>query len=84
MVASSVGGLQYTVREGLNGHLVEPKDPDALGKALVAVLNGSSGVSEAVKVFAAHQLKEEFYWPSIGKQMQDMYGTTIAARMEGL
>lgn len=38
VVGSAVGGIPYVVRDGLDGLLVPPGDPDALADALAAVL----------------------------------------------
>lgn len=38
VVGSEVGGIPYVVRDGVDGRLVPPGDPDALADALAAVL----------------------------------------------
>jgi len=41
VVATRVGGLPGMIRSGENGILVEPKDPGALSKAILSLLNDS-------------------------------------------
>ncbi len=38
IVASAVGGIPEIVQDSVNGYLVPPKDPDALGSALLSLL----------------------------------------------
>ncbi len=42
VVATNVGGLAEVLTDGVNGLLVPPKEPDALGKALVRALTSPS------------------------------------------
>lgn len=42
-VASNVGGLPSLIKNGTTGILVEPQNPDALGKALVELLKNPQG-----------------------------------------
>jgi glycosyltransferase involved in cell wall biosynthesis len=55
VVATAVGGLVDSVADGVTGVLVPPRDPDALGRALAALLadgsrraaSGAAGVGRA-------------------------------------
>lgn len=67
VIASRVGGLTYTIRDGQNGFLVPPHDPEALAAKMLLLLEhpelrsqiGAIGVKRA----------QRFGWASIASQV---------------
>lgn len=64
VIASRIGGLQYSVQDGVTGHLVMPRCPIDLAAKLHTVLSkGKEAYSEA----ARHRVLQQFAWPSIAQ-----------------
>ncbi|GAP63199.1 D-inositol-3-phosphate glycosyltransferase [Ardenticatena maritima] len=71
VIASDVGGLTYTVQDGVTGYLVPPRRPDILADRILELLNdverrremGRNGVKRA----------ERFGWPAITRQIERLY-----------
>lgn len=71
VIASRVGGLQYTVQDGVNGFLVPPGDADALAAKLKQVL-GDSEVRQRLAA-NARQRAEQFTWDSVAYRIIQVY-----------
>ncbi|HET9411998.1 MAG TPA: glycosyltransferase [Candidatus Saccharimonadales bacterium] len=62
VVASRIGGMQFTVEDGVTGYLATPRCPIDLGAKLHLVLkNGKEQYAEA----ARHRILHHFAWPRI-------------------
>lgn len=59
VVASAVGGVPEVVQDGVNGRLVPPDDPAALGTALLALLD-DPGASRRGAIAARETVAREF------------------------
>jgi D-inositol-3-phosphate glycosyltransferase len=76
VVASMVGGLQDSVRDGVTGRLVGPRDPGALGRAVAEVLDaGRSGPDAA----CLDRVRRGFTWPEIVRRYLDLYRALVTA-----
>jgi glycosyltransferase involved in cell wall biosynthesis len=79
VVATAVGGLQDTVVDGVTGDLVPPRDPDALGAALAALLTdderraayGAAGVRRA---------RNRYRWSRVVADTETVYRQALARR----
>ena len=79
VVATAVGGLQDSVVDGVTGDLVPPRDPDALGKALAALLAdderraayGAAGVRRA---------RARYRWSRVVADTETVYRQVLARR----
>jgi D-inositol-3-phosphate glycosyltransferase len=71
VIASRVGGLQYTVRDGETGFLVPEKNPKALAEKLELVLNDEALrqrlASQAIRVAA------EYSWAAVANAIEGLY-----------
>lgn len=64
VVASRTGGMQYTVEDGVTGHLALPRCAIDLGAKLQTVLEkGKEAYTEA----ARHRVLQHFAWPTIAR-----------------
>lgn len=72
VVASAVGGLQFTVKNGFTGLLVEPCKPLDLARSLEMVLNAPD-VRENLSRQAARWVATHFTWPQVAKQISALY-----------
>lgn len=78
VIASNVGGLTYTIRDGETGYLVPPKTPDVLADKLELllekdVLRERMGRNDVVRA-------QRFEWPAITDEILTLYGAVTAAR----
>jgi glycosyltransferase involved in cell wall biosynthesis len=79
VVATAVGGLVDTVVDGVTGDLVPPRDPDALGEALAALLAdderraayGAAGVRRA---------RARYRWARVVADTESVYRQVLARR----
>jgi glycosyltransferase involved in cell wall biosynthesis len=79
VVATAVGGLQDSVADGVTGDLVPPRDPDALGAALAALLAdderraayGAAGVRRA---------RTRYRWSRVVADTETVYRQVLARR----
>ncbi|MCZ2825530.1 MULTISPECIES: glycosyltransferase [unclassified Modestobacter] len=79
VVATAVGGLVDTVADGVTGDLVPPRDPDALGQALAALLAdderrvayGAAGVTRA---------RTRYRWSRVVADTDAVYRQVVSAR----
>jgi D-inositol-3-phosphate glycosyltransferase len=78
VVASRVGGLTYTVQDGVTGLLVPERNPQALATALERILKQDSlrWQLQANSIQAA----QEFGWPIIAGRVLDLYDQVIRER----
>lgn len=79
VVASRVGGIPDTIRDGITGYLVPEKDPDALAGAIGELLQDSAKrerFGRAGYLFA----KETFSWTRIVSELERLYGSASYRR----
>jgi phosphatidylinositol alpha-mannosyltransferase len=71
VVASRIPGYDETIRDGIDGILVPPAEPDALASALVSVLTDEP----RRKTLAAAGLErvKEYAWPKIARRTLEFY-----------
>jgi len=72
VVASAVGGLQYTVRNGLTGLTVSPGEPQELARALQRILTDTT-LRLTLSRQAARWVAHHFTWPQIARRISNLY-----------
>ncbi len=72
VIASRVGGMQWTIKDGKTGILVPPQDPVALAEKLYYVVNHPS-VRKKMRENGIDRANHFFSWDVIAKQMSDFY-----------
>lgn len=77
LVASSVGGIPEAVEDGRTGFLVPPRDPEALGGAIVRLLD-SSELRAEMGAAARVRAREEFSPKAISGQFAALYRRLLA------
>jgi len=80
VIASRVGGLQYTVQDGQNGFLVPPQDPAAIAKHAEEILTGRSTIQEKVNRFAELVIPTKWHWDKIAREVESDYQETMERR----
>lgn len=71
-VATNVGGLPDLIEEGVHGHLVPPRDPDALARALDRVLRDPEKRA-AMGRAALQRRADEFGLDTMVRRLEDLY-----------
>lgn len=77
VVASAVGGMLDTIRPGVTGLLVPPRDPDALAAAIGGLL-GRPAVRARFGLAAAERARRLYSWDSVAARTADAYTNTLA------
>ena len=62
VVASRVGGISDQIEDGKNGVLVDPKDLEALGRAVTALVNDRERAAR-MGAAARERIREQFLGP---------------------
>ncbi|RLA64068.1 MAG: hypothetical protein DRQ88_11570 [Epsilonproteobacteria bacterium] len=71
VVVTDVGGNGEIIREGVNGYLVEPKNPEKLSEAIIKALENErlKGVGEA----GYNLVKKEYGWDKLAERVYRIY-----------
>lgn len=72
VIASNVGGLQFTVRSEATGLLVPPKDEAAFADAIDRILLNPTWQRE-LGLAARKHIEEKFSWDGVATQLSDLY-----------
>jgi histidinol-phosphate phosphatase family protein len=76
VIGAAVGGIKATVRDGVTGYLVPPKDPDALA-ARLAYLAERPRLLQELGAQALRRARSLYTWQRVGKAVESLYETTI-------
>jgi len=72
VIASRVGGLTYTVRDGETGFLVPERDPEALADKMELLLDNDCLRSRLGH--RAEKIAEAYDWQQVAEQVETVYG----------
>jgi D-inositol-3-phosphate glycosyltransferase len=78
VIASNVGGLSYTVKDGVTGYLVPEENHFVLAEQVHHLLKNPDVREQLGRQAAEHAL--QFSWSNIASQIVDVYDTEISAR----
>lgn len=76
VVASKVGGLAFTVQDGITGFHVPDRDPEALAAKISLLLHDSS-LRQRLGQQAA-QWAQRYHWPAVASQIVGLYHQALA------
>lgn len=79
VVASRVGGLQYTVEDGETGLLVPPRDPEALAEACSSLLSDPVRL-ERMGRRSHERVRRHFTWEAVAERLETLYHAMCAGR----
>ncbi|HEX6704578.1 MAG TPA: glycosyltransferase family 1 protein [Albitalea sp.] len=77
VVGSAVGGIQYSVVDGVTGLLVPPHDPAALAQRL-AHLHANPALAAAMGRAGIRRVRSLFTWERVARELADVYETVRA------
>ncbi|HJV59442.1 MAG TPA: glycosyltransferase family 1 protein [Albitalea sp.] len=72
VIGSAVGGIQYSVVDGVTGFLVPPHDPPALA-ARLAELHGNPSLAQALGRAGIRRVRSMFTWDRVARELADVY-----------
>jgi len=72
VIGSDVGGIRYSVKDGVTGYLVPPRDPEALAHRVRSLLSNPL-LMRKMRTSAIHRVHHEFTWQRIAEMMDHMY-----------
>jgi glycosyltransferase involved in cell wall biosynthesis len=78
VIGSNVGGIKFTVRDGENGYLVPPKDPDALAER-IAHLYSNPKLLSVLGRQAIRRANDLFTWQRVTGALGDLYEEVFSA-----
>jgi D-inositol-3-phosphate glycosyltransferase len=79
VIGSAVGGITYTIKDGVTGYLVPPRDPATLAERLAFLLKRPE-VRRRMGRSACLRVAREFTWPTVAERTAALYERVIAAR----
>lgn len=78
VVGSAVGGVQFSVDDGVTGLLVPPKDPVALARAL-ATLRTDPARAQALGRAGLLRARQEFTWEGVARRLAEVFAEAAEA-----
>ena len=76
VVASDIPGMDEIIENGINGVLVQPRDANALGDAIIALLNDKK-LREELGRNARQTILKSFTWKNHLTQLEKIYDKAI-------
>ncbi len=77
VIGSNVGGIKYTVKDGVTGFLVPPKKPLQLARKVAALLLNDELMTQ-MKQACIRRVNSYFTWRSVASEMRLAYFDTMA------
>jgi D-inositol-3-phosphate glycosyltransferase len=72
VVGSDVGGIRYSVADGVTGHLVPPREPQVLAQRLDH-LRANPALAAAMGRAGVHRVRSRFTWDRVATDLLDVY-----------
>ncbi|QQL50482.1 glycosyltransferase family 4 protein [Mucilaginibacter ginkgonis] len=78
VIGANVGGIKYSVADGVTGALVPPKDPAKLSQKINELIT-SDVLLEQLGTNALAHVKTHFTWKKVASLMHDVYRSVLLA-----
>ena len=75
IVTTKIRGLPEIVKDGVNGFLVEPKNPDEIAEKVIHLLNNTE-IAHTISENNKRDVKQ-YTWENIVKKLEDVYSAGI-------
>ncbi len=82
VIGSAVGGITYTLADGVTGFLVPPRDPQALATRLYQLLLEPE-LRIQMGQAARQRVEQSFTWPIVARHTGDLYKTVLTEFLSG-
>jgi D-inositol-3-phosphate glycosyltransferase len=77
VIGSAVGGISFTIKDGVTGYLVPPRDPDALAERLASMLKRPE-LRRRMGKAACLRIAREFTWPTVVERTATLYERVLS------
>ena len=77
VIGSDVGGIRYSVVDGVTGYLVAPRDPGALADRLDH-LQADAPLARAMGRAGARRVRAHFTWDRVAEELEAVYQAVLA------
>jgi glycosyltransferase involved in cell wall biosynthesis len=77
VIGANVGGIKYTVKDGLTGFLVPPKNPEALARRISFLLS-SPALLKHMGQQAIRYVNHHFTWEQVAQETLKLYKKCLA------
>ena len=78
VIGSNVGGIKYSVLDGITGALVPPDDPFALASKIKELISNNAGLQK-MGLNAIQRVKSYFTWLSVAEKVTELYKAVLKA-----
>ena len=72
IIASEIGGIPDVIKDEENGLLVPPKDPEALAKAIIKLLNNEELALKLGKT-GRKMVQQKYKWNVVAQETEKVY-----------
>jgi glycosyltransferase involved in cell wall biosynthesis len=79
VIGSDVGGIRYSVADGVTGYLVPPRDPAALAQRLEQ-LRANPALAAALGRAGVYRVRTRFTWDRVASELVDVYRDVASQR----
>ncbi len=83
VVGSDVGGIRYSVADGVTGHLVPPREPIVLAQRLEQ-LRSNPALAAAMGRAGVHRVRSQFTWDRVATDLLAVYRGAARRRVATL
>jgi D-inositol-3-phosphate glycosyltransferase len=80
VIGADVGGIRFSVADGVTGFLVPPNDPDALASRAAELLGDPRRMKEMGRA-GMQRVQAQFTWPKIAREISVFYERVLGMRM---
>jgi D-inositol-3-phosphate glycosyltransferase len=80
VIGSDVGGIRFSVADGVTGLLVPPNDPDALAARAAELLRDPERMREMGRA-GVHRVQAQFTWPKVAREISMFYERVLGVRL---
>lgn len=74
VVATNVGAIPYMIKNGVDGYIVEPKNPNQLSEAIIKCINSQSAF---LGINGYKKVKHNFSWDNAARDFFNIYSDLI-------
>ena len=78
IIATNIDGITEQIADGVNGILVPPKDPSALAKAVIRILNDKE-LARTMGLSAREKVEQEFSVEKMVAETEKVYLSLLKA-----
>jgi len=80
VIGADVGGIRFSVADGVTGVLVPPNDPDALAARAAELLRDPARLKEMGRA-GMQRVHAQFTWPKVARGLSGFYERVLGVRM---